>query len=553
MKSSAGKDVFKILSKYLMNKHLQLNAPILKFIEKIQQIDQAGQPKPSEKIKVSYVASSLSFLYEKIRNTVDYKDEYLLRKYAIERILNRLIFIEGRKGKLGEPLLTDLIRGRYFPNDSIDINKISEIDEIIRKYLVLLEKTNFKGQKEKNIQKLNSWLVGIASYEIEKKLVPFKKEEALIEFVYNSVKKDIQIKGDLLTERERIVQIYLAIMRALFKSDLSMLSYYLLKVYWPDWFGAKWNIVVGELGENLFTVKNSIESEINHPVADKLFRFFKRRMVAYLIIFDLLSQDPAKMEEKIVSSKIAFLEDVRTACKKRYGKAKETLSRTFKRSVLYIFLTKIVLAFIIEVPYELMTMAGINYVSLGINVVFHPTLMYFLGSTIKMPGDKNTAQVIREAEYVVYQRRASDIPPYPVKFNFTKPSISSGLYAVFYAVMFAVSFGLIITVLRKIDFNIVSGALFTFFLSVVSFFAFKISQPVRELVVIDKKDNVFEVIADFLFLPVIYFGRWLSERFSQVNIFVFALDFIIEVPFKSFIKIFDDWIKFIREKKDEMV
>lgn len=536
-----------------MSKNLQLKTPILRFIEKLKIISQKGTEKPEERIKVSYVASSLSFLYEKVRNTVDYKDEYLLRKYAIERILNRLIFIEGKRGKLGELLLTDLIRGRYFLNDAIGVNKIAETDEIIRKYLALLDRANFKGHSEKNIQKLIAWLIGVASYEIEKNLVPFEKEEALIEFMYDSVKKDIVINADFLSERERIVQIYLAITRAILKSDQSMLSYYLLKVYWPDWFSYSWETVIRELGENIFSVKNAIEAEINHPIAEKMFRFFKRRVVVYSIIFDLLLENLSQTEEKMLSSKLSFLEDVRNDCKVRYKKAKATLSRTFTRSVLYILVTKIVLAFIIEVPYELMTMARVNYTTLGINVIFHPSLMYLVGSSIKMPKEKNTAQIIREAEYIIYQRKAGEIPPYPIKFNFQKSSISGGLFVIFYVIMFIVSFGAIIFFLTKLNFNIVSGALFTFFLSVVSFFAFKISQPVRELIVIDKKDSIFEVVVDFFFLPVIHFGRWLSERFSQVNIFVFALDFIIEVPFKSFVKIFDDWIKFIKEKKEEMM
>src|SRR3989339_1925033 len=48
------------------------------------------------KIKVSELVSKMSFYYEKIRNMVDYEEEYLLRKNAIERILRRQIVIEGK-------------------------------------------------------------------------------------------------------------------------------------------------------------------------------------------------------------------------------------------------------------------------------------------------------------------------------------------------------------------------------------------------------------------------------------------------------------------------
>jgi len=47
------------------------------------------------RISVSDLISKMSFYYEKIRNSVDYKEEHLLRKNAIERILKRQIVIEG--------------------------------------------------------------------------------------------------------------------------------------------------------------------------------------------------------------------------------------------------------------------------------------------------------------------------------------------------------------------------------------------------------------------------------------------------------------------------
>jgi hypothetical protein len=534
-----------------MGKNLQLKTSVVKFIDKIKEINRKAGLKPQERIKVSYVASSISFLYEKIRNTVDYKEENLLRKFAIERILNRIIFIEGKRERLGELLLTDLVRGRYFPNDTIGLDRIAPVDEIIHKYLLLLDKADLSKRDEKSAQKLIAWLISIAAFEIDKNLVPYEKEEALAELMYDTVRKNIIIKEDSLSERDVIVQAYLAIVRSIMRADRSILSYYLLKVYWPDWFSEKdWLSVADELGKNIFSVKNVIEGELNHPAGEKFFRFFKRRAVVYLIIFDLLSWRTGEISEKMISDKLAFLEEVRDAANARYIKAREMLSRTFIRSVLYIFITKIALAFVLEVPYELYTDAKVNYRTLGINVIFHPLLLYLIGSSIKAPSQKNTAQIIREAEYAIYQKKSPETPPYVAKFSFSKAS--GGLFWMFYATMFVISFGAIIYILRSLEFNVVSGALFILFLSVVSFFAFRISQPVRELTVIDKKDNIIDVLSDFFYLPVIHFGRWLSERFSEINVFVFVLDFIIEAPFKSFIKIFDDWVKFLKEKREEM-
>jgi len=67
------------------------------------------------KIKVSELISRLAFYYEKIRNSVDYKEEYLLRKNAILRILKRQVIIEGplkilKPEDIAKNLLIELIR-----------------------------------------------------------------------------------------------------------------------------------------------------------------------------------------------------------------------------------------------------------------------------------------------------------------------------------------------------------------------------------------------------------------------------------------------------------
>ena len=92
------------------------------------------------KINVSEMISKMAFYYEKIRNSVDYAEEYLLRKNAIERILKRKIVIEGKiptlelkSVEISKHLLTELIRAGYLPNDEIPEDKIDEIAEIINK------------------------------------------------------------------------------------------------------------------------------------------------------------------------------------------------------------------------------------------------------------------------------------------------------------------------------------------------------------------------------------------------------------------------------------
>jgi len=119
--------------------------------------------------------------------------------------------------------------------------------------------------------------------------------------------------------------------------------------------------------------------------------------------------------------------------------------------------------------------------------------------------------------------------------------------------MYAVSFGAIIYGLRKIDFSIASMAIFLLFLTMVSFFSLRIMKNARELIILQKKENFRAVILTFLAIPILRVGRWISLNSSKINIFIFIFDFIIEAPFKMFVRIFEDLIVYIKEKRDEMM
>ena len=84
--------------------------------------------------------SRVASVYEKIRNAIEFKDEHLLRKNAIERMLKRRIYTEEKKVKLGNLLISELIRAKYLPNNEIPERVIEEVDNIIEKYLKQVDK-----------------------------------------------------------------------------------------------------------------------------------------------------------------------------------------------------------------------------------------------------------------------------------------------------------------------------------------------------------------------------------------------------------------------------
>ena len=68
----------------------------------------------------------------------------------------------------------------------------------------------------------------------------------------------------------------------------------------------------------------------------------------------------------------------------------------------------------------------------------------------------------------------------------------------------------------------------------------------------DKKENPLVFLINLFTLPFLRVGHWMSEKFSKINVFVFILDFIIEAPFKIFLEVIEDWIAFLKEKREEI-
>jgi len=112
-----------------------------------QEVD--GDDEDDGKVHVDHFASRMAHVYESMRNMVDYKEEHLLRRSAIERMLKRRILLDQNQDKIAENLIRELIRARYVPNDKLPESKISGVQKIIDKYLLLIEEQSFTKRRER--------------------------------------------------------------------------------------------------------------------------------------------------------------------------------------------------------------------------------------------------------------------------------------------------------------------------------------------------------------------------------------------------------------------
>lgn len=509
------------------------------------------------KIKVSDLISRLAFYYEKIRNSVDYKEEYLLRKNAILRILKRQVIIEGslknhlKPEDISKNLLVELIRAGYLPNNKLPETKISELALVMDKYLKLRYYSLSKINDDKQRNETNKWILAMAAAEIEERLNVNPVLVTAIGIMYEILSANVLLPNDSVYQKDREIQIYLSLHRLFLKFDRDMLEFLLLKYFNADWSNAG-EEEVKRLANHIEAVKEAIDSQMNHPLAAQINKIVNRYSVYFTILDDVITDDPVGVYEGFKDDPKAFPRLIKKFAQKRYHEARVKLRRAAVRSIIYIFLTKMVLAIILEVPFTLWMGEILNYNSLAINIAFPPLLLFLIVLFTRTPSEANSQKIVQGVEEIIFKEKERK-EPIILRQPSKRGKGISGAFAVIYAITFFITFGLVIYFLDKIHFTYVSIIIFLFFLTLVSFFSLRIRKVAREMYIVETRQNIFSFVMDFFYVPIIEVGKWLNEKFSRLNFFVFILDFIIEAPFKVFVEIAEEWTKYVKERKEEIM
>lgn len=524
------------------------------------------------KISVSEVISKVAFFYEKIRNAIDYEEDHLLRKNAIIRILKRQVVIEGvvktvDNIEIAKHLLTELIRGGYLPNDKLPETKIADVAKMFDKYIKLKNICVAKINSEMNIKKdvskikdlineknrLTDWVLALAACEIEDSLGSNKVKQAMIANLYDFLSRNIKLADDMGFKEDLEIQVYLSICRTYGRFDEDMLSFVLFKYYNDDWVKPNLNdqdiIRIAALARNL---RVEVARQISHPLIKQLDRVTKKYALYSAIMAETIESDPVKTYNEIYTNEKTFFAGIKKVCASKYKKAKGRLWRVATRSIIYIFLTKSIFVFALEIPATQWFNEPINPTALAINVAFPALLLFLIVFLTGIPGESNTDKIIKGVKelFFIGSERTS---PIILRAKKKRSLIVNWIFNVIYTAAFFVSLYFIIKVLTWINFNWVSITIFLFFLAFVSFFSIITTKGVKDLVVIEKRENIFTLLLDLFYMPIIMVGKWLSSNVSKVNVFIFVFDFIIEAPFKIIVEVAEDWTRYVKERKDNMV
>jgi len=523
------------------------------------------------RLAVSDLISKMSFYYEKIRNAVHYREEHLLRKDAIARIIKRQLLIESPiklngtdVNETARHLLVELIRAGYLPNNTLPETKIGEVAGIIEKYLLLRRLATSEDASSVNVFgaaasgaefsgriDLTNWLVGLAAAEIEELISPDEVSTTLVSVMYALLEKRLELPPSMSAyERELPIQLYLSIHRHLMKYDDEMLSLILMRYFHGEWKSADLE-TIKRISKNITALHKLIREELAHPLLSPLSRVVGGYTVYFNILKEVVSEDPVIVYDEFFDDPKAFPRRIKQACARRYASAKTKLWRSAWRSIIYILLTKSIFAVLLEIPAANLFGEIINPAILAINISMPAVLLFFAVAVTRLPGEDNTKRIIAGIEEIVFNEKQKT-EPIVLRKAIGRNKVMNFIFGLIYTITFFISFGAIVWLLEAVNFSWVSTVIFLFFLAFVSFFIIRIRRGAKEWIVVESRDTIFRFILDFFSTPIVATGKWLSTKFSRINVFVFVLDFIIEAPFKIFVEIAEEWTKYVRERKEQI-
>ncbi len=480
------------------------------------------------------ITQKVAKFYEKIRSLIDYQDEGQIKRRIIERIIKRKLLFMGQRS-IGESIVEELVGAGYLPNDIVPESKAKEIQIIVEKYKA------FSSDEKYNTKGFRAFTTSLAASEVHEFLFPYHFENnarvMFAEILRDTVSFDVSIDP---RRRERLF--LLATSRVLFESSLED-DIYLL------WKHAHTTHDTSILNPTPVRVAFEFFEKSKSYVEDALVWVVANRIKDMGVSVRLLYQFAKEYEgagETVFSDTVRVGERLKEYIENHYKQEKAYVKKSGVRAVIYLLCTKIIIALIIEVPIDLWLAGSIAFGALIFNVVFHPLMLLFITRRSLGFDDSNTKKAISGALRIIEGQ---------VEKVFIKTKSNSFyelVYFFLYGLLYAVSFGIIIGVLRAIHFNFASIILFLVFLALVSYFAVRIRGHALRYKLSSEKEKLGTMFGNLFMLPVIRLGRLLSTKFSSINALVFIMDFIVETPFKLLLKIVNNFLYFLKDKKEDV-
>ncbi|HUQ85682.1 MAG TPA: hypothetical protein VM077_05120 [Candidatus Limnocylindrales bacterium] len=495
-----------------------------------------------KKIAVNPIVTKFASWYERVRNAMEFREDEVILRATIERILKRRLLLGGNGKSTAQPLVKELLWARYLPENEIAESKVYKVSESIDLHLALRLQVLEEHRMPDSL--INEWIYDLMSADIQYILNAKREKEIIANFMFQVLKDDISILED--TQETKDAQVFMAVRKAYARDDLAFLRYHMFRQY----FGKLTHKSLEDTIKNFREGYEEILKQLDYPLKDRVYSYVKRRTAAFFIFEDVLLKNREDLQRFLENSD-ELEKAIINGCEKRYKGISVRVRTAVIRSVIFILLTKLAFAFVVEGTYERIVYGHIIWSSIIINTTVPPLLMIIVSLFIRTPGIDNSKLILKYIHELLY----SENPQLGDRLTLSlKAEGGTAFNVVFYLlwlVSFALSFGGIIYVLSLLGFNLISKFIFVFFLAIVSFLAYRISL-LANVYRVGERQGFTTLLVDFFFMPVIRVGRKLTQSISQVNIFLYFFDFFIEAPFKLLFAFFDQWFYFLHRKTEEL-
>ncbi len=531
-----------MLAKETKKKDLLLPAKLLQSIELFSQIPDLKRDREENDAVVS-----TAVWYEKIRAAVEYQESHLMFKSAVFRIIQRNLLLNSKTKaeKIFNTMVNELIWANYITPKTLDEEKSQIIIGILEKYSKIIRRSNSINRSHTEILR---FFVGICACDIEEEIFGKNAEISFLDFIYSAINENFKFNSKHINELDHLIQIKLSIYINIIKPDLNYLSYYALKLTHPNWRRLS-NEEYLKITKSIDPFISSFERQMLHPLRSRYLLGVRNMAAPFIIIRTYLlsnrtTREWAENNPKLLESNFSHTyESLRL-------RSNAKIWTGIWRALIFLLFTKTILAFLIEIPVDRALHGEILWVPLIANISFPPLLMFVAGISIPKIPIKN-ADLMKDAFSEILDKGKLTIEkPYMVERK--KKTRSSVLFNYIFSIYtLGILFG-VLWLLIRLKFSVVSILLFFIFISAVSFLSFRIRVNSKELLIRRKSQDSITTLVEFIFLPFISLGKIMSDGLNRLNPLLLAVDFIIEAPFKTIIKILRTWFNFISSKKEEM-
>jgi len=512
---------------------------------------QIRESRSGEPIEVSDTVSFLAFAYEKLRNSVEFSEEHLIRRIAIARILKRRLSIKPNGEDEGENLIRELLWGRYIRRDFGTTSQANQVQKIIDIYLRLQDTIFHEGQV-KSKQSALQFIVQLASCEIEEILHPVETQtkSAYLFFLYQELKNRVKIEG--IEDNVKDTYFYAACEAGYLKNDLHFIRYHLFTLQYGKLIDAS-DTHFTEIAKNFKLIFQHIDSILKNSYHDRLVRYVKKQLPPFLIFYHLVDQKKGD-SLSLLTDPTALEQAVQNECRIQYQRTGEKLKNAGIKSIIYIFLTKMLFVLLLEIPLSRYIYGDVHLFPIAINTLFPPVLMAGIITFVNPPSNRNTSKIYgRILDIIDYDPVKDDLASFIIKKKSTvRRPVMYAVFTILSTILFWGIFSGIFFALDFVNFNLISKGIFIFFLTVVTFFGYRIRQIAKEYA-LETERNILSPIAEVIFLPILSVGKIFSRQLSKINVLMFVFDVIIETPLKLILDVIEEWFKFTRKQKEEIL